>query len=83
MARRWQQLPLGHALAVYPQVHALVQHIADEVAELTGMSPRAVPDMGPAVVVDQLRVMVYDHATAGGEGGLLAEKLADLRRALP
>jgi hypothetical protein len=40
-----------------------------------------VPDLGPAVVMDQLTVLVYD-ACAAGVGDRLAERLADLRRTL-
>ena len=83
VARRWQQLPLGHALRACPQVREVVQRLADEAADLTGVSPRPVPDLGPAVLMDQLRVMLYDHAVAGGDPALRAQRLTDLRRALP
>ena len=44
-------------------VRALVQELADDVARGEGREPVAVPDLGPAVVMDQLTVMVHD-ATA-------------------
>ena len=77
VARRWQQLPLGRAVTAYPQVYAVVQALADAVADATAQSREVVPDLGPGVVVDQLRVMVYDwrqaaagvsHEGAMGEG---------------
>jgi hypothetical protein len=40
-----------------------------------------VPDLGPAVALDQLAVMVWD-ASAAGVGADLPERLATLRRAL-
>lgn len=69
-ARRWQQLPVGRAEAALPEVHALMAALAGE----------TLPDLGPAVVMDQLRVVVFD-ACAGDEGGPadLAERLASLR----
>ncbi len=88
VVRRWQQLPLDHALCAVPTVRALVQTLADDVARRLGMPPERVPDLGPGVLMDQLRVMVYDHTHAGGGGtGLdeadLAARLAELRRCLP
>jgi hypothetical protein len=74
VVRRWQQLPLDHALSRLPTVRGLL-------AELAG---REVPDLGPAVVMDQLTVLVYDTCAARprAQGNDLAERLADLRRAL-
>lgn len=67
--RRWRQLPLDRAVAALPEVHALLAEIAGE----------ELPDLGPAVVMDQLRVVVFD-ACAGEWGGAgLAERLASLR----
>jgi len=40
-----------------------------------------VPDLGPAVVMDQLTVLVYDTCRDGGAAGL-EDVLADLRRSL-
>lgn len=48
--RRWQQLPLDRALASAPGVHALLAEIAGQ----------PLPDLGPAVIPDQLAVVVYD-----------------------
>lgn len=83
MVRRWQQLPLGHALSVFPLVHRLGQNLADEVATATGMPITAVPELGPAVVMDQLRVMVFDYLSVGLDPESLADRLTELRRALP
>lgn len=67
--RRWQQLPLDRAADALPGVHALLADLAGE----------PLPDLGPAVVMDQLRVVVFD--ACAGEGGPphLAERLAALR----
>ena len=80
MAGRWQQLPLGHALAMLPAVRRLSQDLADEVADAEGRPAEPVPDLGPAVVVDQLRVMVWDATGYGVQD--VADRLADLRREL-
>ena len=78
---RWRQLPLDQAFRAVPAVRALVQALADEVAAARGMPPAPVPDHGPAVALDQLRVMAFDAVQAGLDH-LLAERLADLRRTL-
>ncbi len=71
VVRRWQQLPLDHALSRMPGVRSLVD-------DLAGVP---VPDLGPAVVMDQLTVVVHD-ACASGAGDGLAARLAELRRTL-
>lgn len=81
VVRRWQQLPLDHALSVSPQVRELVQAVADRVAAAEGMPSAPVPDLGPAVLMDQLRVMVFDHGRAGLDPVPLAVELTALRRA--
>jgi len=95
VVERWRQLPLDHALSYAPQVRDLVQSLADQVAQSTGAQPQTIPDCGPATLMDQLTVMVYDAssahpgpAPAGTEAGAaaqkptLAEDLASLRREL-
>ncbi len=72
MVRRWQQLPLDHALSCMPRVRVLLDDLAG----------RAVPDLGPAAVMDQLTVLVYDASEAGGDPADLATRLAGLRRDL-
>lgn len=67
--RRWQQLPLDRAADALPGVHALLADLAGE----------ALPDLGPAVVMDQLRVVVFDACAGEGSGAGLAERLAALR----
>ena len=64
MVRRWHQLPLDHALSYAGPVRALVQSLADQVAAATGARDAEVPDLGPATLMDQLTVMVYDASTA-------------------
>ncbi len=83
VARRWLQLPLGHALSASPMVLAVVQQLADDVAAVRGWPPRTVPDLGPAVLINQLQVMLFDHAEAGLDPTPLAERMTTLRRTLP
>lgn len=66
--RRWHQLPLDRAVAASAGVRALL-------GELAGDIP---PDLGPAVLMDQLRVVVFDRCGEGEVPGL-AERLAALR----
>ena len=78
---RGHPLPLDHALARMPSVAALVLALADAVAEERGSDPQQVPDLGPAVVMDQLTVLVWD-ACAAGLGADLEARLATLRGTL-
>jgi hypothetical protein len=71
VVRRWQQLPVDHALGCMPRVRRLVDDLAES----------DVPDLGPAVVMDQLTVVVYDACESGGQDDLTA-RLAELRRGL-
>ncbi len=71
VVRRWQQLPLDHALSCMPAVRGLLADLTDD----------AVPDLGPAVVMDQLTVLLYDACQAG-RSDCLETRLAELRRAL-
>jgi hypothetical protein len=68
---RWQQLPLDRATQCLPQVRRLLDDLA--VAR--------VPDLGPAVAMDQLTVLVYDACEAGDQEALAA-RLVELRRDL-
>lgn len=68
-ARRWQQLPLDRATEALPGVHALMADLAGE----------ALPDLGPAVAMDQLRVVVFDACAGEGSPPDLAGRLASLR----
>lgn len=83
VAHRWQQLALDRALTAYPGVLRAVQELADAVSHATGQEATSVPDLGPGVVVDQLRVMVYDWRQAGLPEDDLADRLTALRRGLP
>ena len=71
--RRWAELPLDRAQARMPVLHGL----------LADLAPRStpVPDLGPAVVVDQVAVLVWDAYAAGGGDGI-PQRLADVRREL-
>lgn len=75
VVRRWRELPADHALAASGAVRELVQ----DLAHVTAGQP--VPDLGPGVLIDQLRVLVWDAASADVPD--LTERLADLRRTLP
>jgi hypothetical protein len=83
VVRRWQQLPLDRALPAVPEVAAVVQELADEAARRTGRAVRPVPDLGPGVLMDQVRVMVHDALAAGMPSAEVAVRLTALRRTLP
>jgi len=73
--RRFTELPLADAEDGMRHARPLL----DDLSGRLGHPP--VPDLGPAVVPDQLSVLVYDAYLAGlGEG--MAERLARLRRSL-
>ncbi|WP_068430636.1 hypothetical protein [Piscicoccus intestinalis] len=74
LARRWQQLPLDRALQCVPAVREVAQRFAD-----TGPHPGELPDLGPAVLLDQLTVTAYDLA-ASGKADILEPELTRLRR---
>jgi len=85
LVERWRQLPLDHALSYAGRVRALVQALADDVGQAIGVPASTVPDLGPATLMDQLTVMVYDASTATATPTLtatLAQDLANLRRQL-
>jgi hypothetical protein len=88
VVERWRQLPLDQALSRMPLTADLVQRLADDVAQARGQSPRRVPDLGPAVIMDQLAVMVHDHCAAysPSEPGTrvpdLGSELSGIRKAL-
>ncbi|MGL5819518.1 MAG: hypothetical protein ACRCYR_18295 [Phycicoccus sp.] len=77
--RRWAELPVARASDAAPQVSAVVAELAARTAGDT-VGPPA--DLGPATLVDQLAVLVWD-AYALGCAGDIPEKLAALRRVLP
>jgi hypothetical protein len=86
VVQRWRQLPLDQALTYAGRVGALVQSLADRVARATGVPASVVPDCGPATLMDQLTVMVYDasvSAVTSAGTSTLAQELAILRRELP
>ena len=62
---------MDHALSGMPAVRGLLADLTDD----------AVPDLGPAVVMDQLTVLLYDACQAG-RSDCLETRLAELRRAL-
>ena len=80
VVERWRQLPLDRALLYSGRVRALVQSLADGVAEVNGVPASVVPDLGPATLMDQLTVMVHDSSAAGAS--TLAADLSSLRREL-
>ena len=79
VGRRWAQLDLARAAGSALAVHALASRYADLVHP-----DYPLPDLGPAVVVDQLRVVTYDALATGAlDPALAAADLATLRRSLP
>lgn len=90
VVERWRQLPLDHALSYAGRVRTLVQSLADAVAVADGVPASAVPDLGPATLMDQLTVMVHDVSAAAATStaatttrtSTLADDLASLRREL-
>jgi len=84
VVERWHQLPLDHALSRVPSVRALVQSLADRVAGSRGVDAQPVPDLGPAVVMDQLSVLVFDlfRAEPDADARVVADALAGIRRLL-
>ncbi|MBK6888053.1 MAG: hypothetical protein IPH03_17425 [Tetrasphaera sp.] len=78
LVRRWQQLPLDQAGALWVPVRAVIEGYA---ALLHPAIP--VPDLGPAVLLDQLTVVVYDALLAAKvDPAAAAADLARLRRSL-
>ena len=75
--RRWAELPLERAESRMP----LLRRLLDDLASRSAPHEVVVPDLGPAVVADQLTVLVWD-AYAAGRGDGIPTLLADLRRAL-
>ena len=80
MLERWRQLPLEHALSYAGHVRALVQSLADEVAQATGIRLSVVPDCGPATLMDQLTVMVYDASATAATSTRTSTLVQDLAR---
>ncbi len=78
VARRWGELPLARAQARIPVLRAALTGLASRSA--AGDVP-AVPDLGPAVVLDQLTVLVWD-AYAAGHGDGIPDLLTELRHTI-
>ena len=89
--RRWAELPLERAEARMPLLRRLLADLTPRSSRQlripTGVRPGwcdpqpVVPDLGPAVVVDQLTVLVWD-AYANGRGDGIPELLTAARREL-
>jgi hypothetical protein len=83
--RRWAELPLDRAESRMPLLRHLLADLAPRSSRLIADPSRPeaarVPDLGPAVVVDQLTVLVWD-AYAAGRGDGIPELLVAARRAL-
>jgi hypothetical protein len=84
VVERWHQLPFDHALSRMPLVRDLVQSLADRVAGVRDRPPQPVPDLGPAIVIEQLRVMVFDACAAlpDADPSHLANELRGIRQSL-
>ncbi|MEO7071074.1 MAG: hypothetical protein ABI131_11350 [Nostocoides sp.] len=76
LVRRWQQLPVDQASVRLPRVLTVVAGLAS----LSGADAEP-PDLGPAVVMDQLAVTAYDACVHGHAEDALA-LLTALRRDL-
>ena len=86
LTQRWDQLPLGQAASASDTLFAAAQGLVDVTAARHGIPagmplPRLHERFGPAVVMDQLRVVTYDAAQAGVPD--VAETLRRLRADLP
>ncbi len=95
--RRWGELPLERAEAGMPLLRRVLADLAPRSSRLLADDPReetvsaaadvgdpqsvAVPDLGPAVVVDQLTVLVWDAYATGRCDGI-PQQLATARREL-
>lgn len=75
--RRWGELPLERAEAGMPALRLLLTDLAPR----SSQSVHTVADLGPAVVIDQLVVLVWD-AYAAGRGDGIPELLTAARRGL-
>lgn len=75
--RRWSELSVPRVEPADPAVRTAVEECAARTAP--GVP---VPDLGPAVLAEQLAVVVWD-AYAAGRGQGLDEVLAAVRRHLP
>src|SRR5829696_7589413 len=84
VVERWHQLPLDHAISRMPSVRVLVQSLADRSAGDRNPAGQPVPDLGPAVVMDQLAVMLYDlfQVRPGTDPAGVTDELAGIRRSL-
>lgn len=82
VTRRWQQLSADQARENAALVREFAQELADGVRRARGLEVLAIPDLGEAVLADQLTVIVYDACRAGLEAHV-SEGLTRLRRALP
>ncbi len=77
---RWRQLPIDSALRCLPAVRERVGRLA---TLGSGNGATVPPDLGPAVVMDQLTVVLYDaSAVPGSDPAGLAADLVALRREL-
>jgi hypothetical protein len=83
VVERWHQLPLDRALSQAGRVRALIQSLADAVAEATGVQPSVVPDLGPATLMDQLTVLVHDATAAALTPAALTSPALTSREAAP
>lgn len=83
IADRWLVLPVGDAVGAAAAVRRAAQRLVEATAAAAETDGGRLPDLGPAVVVDQLVVTVFDACAAGVPGAEVAAVVADLRRSLP
>ncbi|RNI23966.1 hypothetical protein [Flexivirga caeni] len=82
IARRWRELPEPVAVENAALLRGFAQQLADSTREAAGRERLAIPELGPATLLDQLTVMVYDARRAGLDE-LVSRGLTELRRSLP
>lgn len=80
--RRWGELPQQVAAENAPLLRDFAQQLADATRAQVGRAPLVIPDLGPATLLDQLTVMVYDARRAGLDAQV-SRGLTRLRRSLP
>lgn len=82
IGRRWGELPESSATEHASQLREFAQELADATRAAAARDRLAIPDLGPATLLDQLTVMVYDARRAGLDEQVL-RGLTRLRRSLP
>jgi hypothetical protein len=83
IADRWITLPVGDAVGAAASLRRTAAGLVEATAVAAGADPADLPDLGPAVVVDQFVVAVYDACAAGVDRAEVSSVVAEARRSLP